>query len=201
VPAEHFTVIEWTTADTGRPTLVTVQDLHSGDAFTAAILDPSELREPHALLAVSVAAELLAYGPFDGTQAAANAAPILALTLAEIRATRPVPLHRPEQPSLPDSTWCDLPSELTDLRPAPHDARHAVALALVDRDAGRLAAVGPFTSHAHAARWRPATAPALAENGSSSRCGRPRSKSPPYRLPARTPATEAAVTGRTSCGQ
>jgi hypothetical protein len=158
VLGEHFAVVGWTTADTGRPTFMTIGDLDSGDVFTVAILDSLEVRDPYALLTVTVAAGLLAYGPFEGGQAAATAAPMF----AEVRATRPVPLHHPEHTSLPDSIWCDLPSELADLRPAPHDAPR-VALVLVDGEAGRVAAVGPFTSRAVAAAWRPDAMPGLAE--------------------------------------
>jgi hypothetical protein len=142
-----------------------VEDRDSGDAFTVAVLDSAEVRDPHVLLTVTVTAVshlLLAYGPFDGAQAAVTAAQRLARVRADLVATCPVPLHDPRQPSLPDNLWRAVPSTLADIEPAPGDAPRT-ALILLDRAAGRAAAVGPFADPADAGRWQPATGPAAAE--------------------------------------
>jgi hypothetical protein len=151
---EHFTVIGWTTED-GRPVLTTLADLDSGDTFTVAIMDSLEVREPHTLLAFTTDADLTAHGPFNGQPAAETYAPHLAMTAATIAATRAIPLHHPDQPTLPDNAWLPIPATLAQgARPALVDAR-ATALVLLDRDHTRLTAVGPFRNHANAAAWRP----------------------------------------------
>jgi hypothetical protein len=155
---EHFTILAWETADTGRPALVTMMDPDSGDTFTVAIVESLEERDPHALLTVTVTAQLLAYGPFAGEQATTSAAPTLAHTIPDIHATCPVPLHDPGEPTVPDSVWRALPPHLTDLQPAPTDAPSA-ALVLLDRAAARVATIGPFTVVTAAALWQPTVAP------------------------------------------
>jgi len=160
--AEHFHVVVWSTEGTGRPGFVTLEDRDGGDAFTVAILDSVQVRDPHVLLTITVAAHLLAYGPFDGAQAAVSAAQRLARARTDIRATCPVPLHDFRQRSLPDSVWRAIPSALADVQPAPDDAPGA-ALILLDRVAWRVAAVGPFPGPAAAERWQPAGEPATVE--------------------------------------
>jgi hypothetical protein len=159
---QHFHVLVWTIDGTGRPALVTMKDPDSGDAFTIAILDSAEVRDPHVLLTATAAAHLSAYGPFDGAQAAVTAAPRLTRARANIRATCPVPLHKPDEPSLPDSMWRAIPSALGGIQPAPDDAPRA-ALILLDRATWRVAAVGPFTDPAAAERWQPAGDPAAVD--------------------------------------
>jgi hypothetical protein len=159
---QHFTILAWETADTGRPALVTMTDPDSGDAFTVAIVEWLEERDPYALLSITVTARLLAYGPFAGEQAATCAAPTLAHSNPDIHATCPVPLHDPAQPTLPDSAWRGIPPHLTDLQPAPTDAPSA-GLVLLDRAAARVAVIGPFTVATAAALWQPTIAPSGVE--------------------------------------
>jgi hypothetical protein len=159
---QHFTILAWETADAGRPTLVTMLDPESGDAFTVAILESLEERDPHALLAISVTARLLAYGPFAGEPATAHAAPALAHANPDIHATCPVPLHDPAQPTVPDSAWRGIPPHLADLQPAPADAP-AAALVLLDRATARVAVIGPFTVATAATLWQPTDPPTGAE--------------------------------------
>jgi len=150
---EHFDVLGWTTED-GRPVLTTLVDLGSGDTFTVAIMDSLEVREPHTLLAFTTGGDLAAHGPFGGEQAAASYAPRLAMTDAAVAATRPMPLHHPDQPAVPDAIWHPVPADLARLaRPALTNARTA-ALVLLDRTHGLLTAVGPFRNHATAQGWR-----------------------------------------------
>jgi hypothetical protein len=154
VAGEHFDIVGWT-KDDGRPVLTTLIDLASGDAFTIAILDSVEVRQPHALLAFTPAGDLSAHGPFDGEPAAASHAPGLAMTDPTVAATRPVPLHQPDQPTLPDDAWFAVPDPLARVaRPALADTRTTV-LVLVDRTRAVLAAVGPFRTRAAAEAWRP----------------------------------------------
>jgi hypothetical protein len=152
---EHFDVVGWDNADTGRPTLTTLIDIASGDTFTIAYLDSLEVRAPHALLVFTVDGELSAHGPFDGEIAAASHAPYLAMTDASVAATRPMPLHHPDQPALPDDAWLPVPAELAHAaRPAITDAR-ATALVLLDRDRTLLTVIGPFADHAATDTWQP----------------------------------------------
>jgi hypothetical protein len=101
-------------------------DLTTGDAFIIAIPDPAEVRQPHALLAFTLAGDLAAHGPFDGEPAAASHAPHLAMTDPTVATTRPMPLH-PDQPILPDDTWFAVPDPLTRVaRPVLADIRTTV---------------------------------------------------------------------------
>jgi hypothetical protein len=155
VLGEHFDVVNWAKEEDGRPVLTTLVDLASGDAFTVAVLDSVEVRDPYALLAFTTGGDLAAHGPFGGEQAAASYAPRLAMTDAAVAATRPMPLHHPDQPAVPDGIWHPVPADLARLaRPALTDARTA-ALVLLDRDRAVLAAVGPFPGHTAADAWRP----------------------------------------------
>lgn len=163
--ADHFHVVVWTADGTGRPGWLTLQDRDSGDAFTVAVLDSVEVGDPYVLLTVtatSAAYRLLAYGPFDGAPAAVAAAQRLAGIRTDLYATCPVPLHNPRQPSLSDSVWRAIPSALADIVPAPRDQAR-VALILLDRGVGRVAAVGPFTDPAAAERWQADASLAAAE--------------------------------------
>ena len=101
--------------------------------MTLAVLDSCEMREPHTLLAFTVDGDLAAHGPFNGEPAAASYAAHVALHHADIAATRPIPLHHPDQPILPDSAWIPVPASLAGAaRPAATQSR-AVALVLLDR--------------------------------------------------------------------
>ncbi|MFB9238157.1 hypothetical protein ACFFWC_21805 [Plantactinospora siamensis] len=155
VTSEHFDAITWTRDPDGRPVLLTLGDLRTGDMITLAVLDSLEVRDPYALLAVHTGGELAAHGPTDGATAAGSHAATLALDSTTLNLTRPVPLHDPAATALPATCWVDLPTTLAAaLRPALDDARTAV-LVLLDRSAGRLATVGPFPTHAAADTWQP----------------------------------------------
>jgi hypothetical protein len=154
VLGDHFEVFDWVKED-GRPIMVTLVDLASGDTFTTAVLDSLEMHEPHALLVVSADTALQAHGPFAGASAAAGHTAGLALGDLTVAATRPVALQHPDQRAVPDDAWLDLPAEFArHAHPAPDDARAAV-LILLDRVAATFTVIGPFPTDAHADRWRP----------------------------------------------
>ncbi|MEV6514969.1 hypothetical protein AB0M37_04180 [Micromonospora chalcea] len=159
VTSEHFDVITWNRDPDGRPVLLTLRDMRTGDTVTLAVLDSLEIRDPHALLAVHTSGELGAHGPTSGAEAAHSHAATLALDSTTLAVTRPVPLHDPAVTDLPATSWVDLPPGLAPvLRPALDDARTAV-LVLLDRTEGWLAAIGPFPDHAAADTWQPADGP------------------------------------------
>ncbi|RNH99662.1 hypothetical protein EEZ25_21965 [Micromonospora aurantiaca] len=162
VTSEHFDVITWTRDPDGRPVLLTLGDLRTGDMITLAVLDSLEIRDPYALLAVHTGGELAAHGPTSGAETARSLAPILALDSTTLAVTKPVPLHDPATTALPATCWVDLPTTLAAaLRPALDDARTAV-LVLLDRTQGWLAAVGPFPTHTAADTWQPDGGPGRA---------------------------------------
>ncbi|MET8062171.1 hypothetical protein [Micromonospora sp. NPDC005313] len=159
VTSEHFDVITWNRDPDGRPVLLTLRDMRTGDTVTLAVLDSLEIRDPHALLAVHTSGELGAHGPTSGAEAAHSHAATLALDSTTLAVTRPVPLHDPAVTDLPATSWVDLPPDLAPiLRPALDDARTAV-LVLLDRTEGWLATIGPFPNHAAADTWQPADGP------------------------------------------
>ncbi|WP_435204952.1 hypothetical protein [Micromonospora sp. bgisy143] len=159
ITSEHFDAIIWSRDSDGRPVLLTLRDVRTGDTVTLALIDSLEIRDPHALLAVHTSGDLAAHGPTSGAEAAHSYADTLALDSTTLAATRPVPLSDPAVTELPAASWVDLPSRLAPaLRPALDDARAAV-LVLLERTDGRLAAVGPFPNHAAADTWHPADGP------------------------------------------
>ncbi|MFG3645075.1 hypothetical protein ACGF3C_32855 [Micromonospora sp. NPDC047762] len=159
VVGEHFDVITWNRGSDGRPVMLTLTDLRTGDTVTLAILDSLEIRDPYTLLAVHTGGELAAHGPTSGPTAADSHAATHALDSTTLAATRPTPLHDPAATALPATCWVDLPTDLAAaLRPALDDARTAV-LVLLDRTGGRLAAVGPFPTHTAADTWQPDDGP------------------------------------------
>ena len=155
---EHLDVVEWTRED-GRPVMVSLVDLDSGDTVTLAVLDSVENRDPHVLLAVTGDGAVTAHGPFEGGQAAAGYAPALVLPGAEdaddaIIATCPAALHRSDQPAIPGTAWQAVPEEIAaSAHPAPGGTGAAV-LVLLDRTRA-VATVGPFDEHSVAGAWRP----------------------------------------------
>jgi hypothetical protein len=162
VASEHFDAITWNRDPDGRPVLLTLRDMQTGDMITLAVLDSLEIRDPYALLAVSIGGELGAHGPTSGPAAAGSHAAALALDSTTLAVTRPVPLHDPAATALPATCWVDLPPDLAAaLRPALDNARTTV-LVLLDRTGGRLAAVGPFPTHATANTWQPDDGPGRA---------------------------------------
>ncbi|SCF42694.1 hypothetical protein GA0070216_115109 [Micromonospora matsumotoense] len=159
VTSEHFDAITWTRDPDGRPVLLTLTDMPTGDVVTLAVLDSLEIRDPYTLLAVHTGGELDAYSPTSGATAAGAHAATLALDSTTLAATRPAPLHDPTATALPAACWVDLPTDLAAaLHPALYDAR-TCALVLLDRTGGRFAAVGPFPAHAAADAWQPDDGP------------------------------------------
>ena len=76
-------------------------------------------------------------------------------TQPTLTGTCPVPLHHPDQPTLPDTAWVPmLPAIAARVTPAPAGAA-PVALLLLDRNTGRHALVGPFPHHRAAQAWQP----------------------------------------------
>lgn len=157
---EHLDVVEWTRED-GRPVMVSLVDLDSGDTVTLAVLDSVEDHDPHVLLAVTGDGAVTAYGPFQGDQAASSHAPTLVLPGAEnaddgIIATCPATLHPTDQPALRDTAWLSVPDEVAaSAHAAPPADAPAAALVLLDRSSAVAAVIGPFDNHATAGAWRP----------------------------------------------
>src|SRR5690606_76628 len=75
VLTEHFHVYLWHRAPDGRPILVTLTDIASGDMTTLAVIDSLEQRDPYLLLAIDGDGTLRTYGPFAGHIAAAAHGP------------------------------------------------------------------------------------------------------------------------------
>jgi len=59
---EHLDLVTWQRDGDGRPILVSLVDLGSGDIVTLAVLDSQEMREPHTLLAFTVDGDLAGHG-------------------------------------------------------------------------------------------------------------------------------------------
>lgn len=155
--SDHFEVVGWDDAATDRPTMITLIDIGSRDAFSLALLDTVEDRRPHALLAVTTAAAMSLHGPIAGQAAAADYAPHLALRDPDVAATTPVALHDPDQPHISPDQWLTVPPDIAAAaRTTGLDAARA-ALVLLDRDRAQLTAVGPFDSIGAAEAWQPAT--------------------------------------------
>jgi hypothetical protein len=161
VSTEHLQALSWT-RDDGRPVMLTLYDLATGDAVTIALLDSIEAHRAHALLVLRRDGTPSIHGPFDGEGAAAAHAPALTTADPSVAATLPLPLHHPGDGALPpDDAWRPLHqqaavSTITAMTPA---EPAQTALVLLDRQRQRLAAVGPFPDHTAALRWEPATFP------------------------------------------
>jgi hypothetical protein len=158
--SEHLRAISWT-RDDGRPVMLTLYDLTSGDAVTIALLDSIEAQHAHALLAVHRDRTLRVHGPIDGETAAARHAPTLAMADLSVAATLPLPLHHPGGGDLPpDDVWRPLHHQATaNATATAPTAPTQAALVLLDQPRQRLAVVGPFPDHTAALRWEPATFP------------------------------------------
>jgi hypothetical protein len=153
VTSDHFNLATWTRED-GRPILMSVCDLASGDVFTVAVLDSLEMHQPHALLACHRDGTIIVHGPFDGPAAAQHHASTLAVNDTSIAATIALPLHHPSNDHLPaDDTWRPLPLLPLDTTTPQADAPSPAALVLIDPIRQRLAAIGPFPHHNTALRW------------------------------------------------
>ncbi len=161
VSGEHLHGVCWT-RDDGRPVMLTLYDLASGDTITIALLDSIEARHAHALLAVHRDGTLRVHGPFDGETAAARHAPALAMADLSVAATLPLPLHHPGGGDLPpDDAWRPRHHQvpMTSTAAPVHAQPAPAALVLLDQPRQRLAVVGPFPDHTAAMRWEPATFP------------------------------------------
>lgn len=152
---EHFETLTWQ-RDDGRPVIITLADLTSGDMISLAVMDSTEMREPHVLLALHTDGRLTTHGPASGATTTDTYAAHLAKTDPTIVATIGVPLHDPAQPTLPDAAWRPLPGDLAENRPPVTADTRTLAVVLLDHTGDRLAIVGPFTGAATAAAWRPA---------------------------------------------
>jgi hypothetical protein len=158
---EHFETVCWNDDD-GRPTLLTLIDLPSGEALTLAPLDAMDT-DPAAVLLVSAAdTRLSARGPLAGSAAAND----LTLRLAEADddpptgATCPVLLHPPDQPRIPPQAWIEMPEPIATTVWAPPVAGAGPALlVLLDRAAARMIVIGPLATVSEAKRWQPQPLP------------------------------------------
>jgi hypothetical protein len=151
---EHLDVIGWTRED-GRPVMVSLVDLDSGDTVTLAVIDSLEDCDPHALLTITADGAMVAYGPFAGGQTAAGHAPRLAAADPSVIATCTAALHPADDPALPDRAWRPTPDEIAaGAHPAGGDSG-ATVVALLNRTRAVCAIVGPFENHAAADAWRP----------------------------------------------
>jgi hypothetical protein len=154
VADEHFDRSDWTRED-GRPVMLTLTDLDSGDMITLAVIDSLENRHPYVLLAVSADGAMCAYGPFDGDVAASGYAPRLAAADPTIVATCPAPLNPADQPVLPETGWLALPQQVAaSAHPPPGQPGPAVVV-LLDRARAIAATVGPFDDRSAAGAWAP----------------------------------------------
>jgi hypothetical protein len=151
---EHFNVFEWADERTGRHLMLSLLDLDSGDAFTVAIMDSEEERDPYTLLAVTTTGRLRAYGPFAGGTAASAATARLALADPEVYMALALPLRHPGDTTIPDGCWSQSRPELAGADPDRCDTAPTIVVLHDDRN-GRLAAVGPFDDPAAATSWRP----------------------------------------------
>ena len=152
---DHFTVVAWTTDDQ-TPVLASLIEPGTGDAVTIAIVDMHTQRQPHALLTVSTAVAVTGHGPFGSARAARRHGRHVAATDRTVAAARPVPLHHPGLPTLADDAWTAIPDVIaTHLRPATPTQPGPTLLLLLDRDHGRIAAVGPFPTTDTASAWQP----------------------------------------------
>ncbi|MEV4481812.1 hypothetical protein [Micromonospora coxensis] len=152
---EHFEVVGWDNASTGRPAMLTLIDIGSRDAFSLALLDSAEDRQPHALLAVTTDAVLSLHGPIAGRTSAADYAHHLAMRDTDVAATTPAALHNPATSTIRADAWLTIPP---DIAAAAHTAAidtPSVGLVLLDRDRAQLAVVGPFPTPAEAHAWQP----------------------------------------------
>ncbi|MEU8332195.1 hypothetical protein AB0J14_35300 [Micromonospora arborensis] len=152
---DHFEVINWNSADTGRATMITLIDIGSRDAFSLALLDTTEDQQPHALLAVTTINALSLHGPIPGRAAAADYGPHLAMHDADIAATTPIAMHDPDEPHLADDEWTSVPPDIAHATRTTTLDGDRVALALLDRDRAQIAVVGPFPTIDAADAWQP----------------------------------------------
>src|SRR5262249_36220012 len=137
---EHLDIITWRRED-GRPVLLSLVDLRSGDVVTLAVIDSLQMRGPHTLLVLTAnpttGPVLSAHRPLSGATAADSFAPQLALEDPNRLGGCTVPLVHPDQPTVPDTAWVAMPADLAtvDVDPGPEDAT-PLAVAVRDRAGG-----------------------------------------------------------------
>jgi hypothetical protein len=154
---EHFETVCWNDDD-GRPTLLTLIDLPSGEALTLSPLDAMDT-DPAAVLLVSAAdCRLSARGPLAGSAAAND----LTLRLAQADddpptgATCPVLLHPPDQPRLPPQAWIEMPEPIAaHVWAPPAGGAGPVLLVLLDRAAAQMKVIGTLATVSEAESWQP----------------------------------------------
>lgn len=157
---EHFETVCWHDAD-GRPTLLSLIDLPSGEALTVAPLKAVDT-DPAAVLVVSAAdTSLSARGPLAGSAVANDLTYRLAeATARPTGATCPVLLHPPDQPHIPPQSWIEVPEPLArDMWAAPPVGEEPVLLVLLDRAAAMMKVIGPLATVSEAERWAPQPPP------------------------------------------
>ncbi|RKN46162.1 hypothetical protein [Micromonospora endolithica] len=153
---EHFEIVGWNNA-TGRPAMLTLIDISSRDAFSLALLDTAEDRQPHALLAATTDATLSLHGPLAGSATACDYAPHLAMHNADIAATTPAALHHPDTTTIDTSEWLTIPPDIAAAAHTQTPDTTSVGLVLLDRDRAQIVIVGPFPSPDDAQAWQPDT--------------------------------------------
>jgi hypothetical protein len=158
---EHFDVVRWDHADTGRPVMTTLLDLASGDAVTLAVIDSAENDQPHILLAATGHGALAGHGPFDSASAADSYAGQLAMTDPAVAATRAVPLYQPDRELPPRQAWLALPFDLAALAQPATTRTPGAVMVLLDRFGARFVAVGPWPDPAAARRAAPLVDPGV----------------------------------------
>ncbi|GIM90127.1 hypothetical protein [Paractinoplanes toevensis] len=152
--SEHFEVLTWARED-GRPAILSLVHVSSGDTISLTVLDSLEVSDPHVLLAVHTDGRLTAHGTVAGPATALEYAPDLVLTDGMITATVAVPVHNPTDANIAPDAWRHLPDDLADrLLDAPPETG-ACMVVLLDRAGHRLAAGGSFLSPASASAWKP----------------------------------------------
>ncbi|MEU4715617.1 hypothetical protein AB0F73_18425 [Micromonospora purpureochromogenes] len=165
--------------------MLTLIDIGSRDAFSLALLDTAEDRQPHALLAVTCGAVLTLHGPIAGRAAAADYAPHLALHDPDVAATTPVTLHHPDQPRIGCNEWLTVPPNIASAARTTAPTTGSVALVLLDRDRAQLAVVGPFAGENGAQAWQADADGGRRSTASSSPCARPPRTTPDRHAPHR----------------
>jgi hypothetical protein len=150
---EHFELLLWQRED-GRPVIVTLTDVPSGDGISLGVLDSAEQRDPHAVLVLRYDGHTSAHGPVPGPVPARRHMLRLGLTHTRGSVTAVFALHDPAEPELPATAWSPpLPAISPQPTGTPVGSTPAAAI-LVDND-DRVAVAGPFPTADAAGAWRP----------------------------------------------
>lgn len=157
---EHFETVCWHDAH-GRPTLLSLIDLASGEGLTLAPLDAVDTDSAAVLVVSAADTSLSARGPLAGS-AVANDLTYRLFEAADrpTGATCPVLLHPPDQPHIPPQAWIEVPEPLArDMWAAPAVGEGPVLLVLLDRAAAMMKVIGPLATVSEAERWAPQPPP------------------------------------------